>query len=57
MFTTALFGRLFTFFVAWALVVSVQPARAADAALERTRKQVRMLDDLYKAAVVLLSPA
>ncbi len=55
MFWTALLGRLFTFFVAWALVVSVQPTRAADAALERTRTQVRMLDDLYKAAVVLIT--
>lgn len=27
----------------------------ADAALERTRKQVRMLDDIYKTAVVLIT--
>ena len=27
----------------------------ADPALERTRKQVRMLDDLYKTAVVLIT--
>lgn len=36
------------------------PARAADdavdqAALERTRKQVRMLDDIYKTAIVLIT--
>ncbi len=55
MFTTVLFRMLLTFLGAWALVVSVQPTRAADAALERTRKQVRMLDDLYKAAVVLIT--
>lgn len=55
MFTTVLFRKLLMFLGAWALVVSVQPTRAADAALERTRKQVRMLDDLYKAAVVLLT--
>lgn len=29
--------------------------QAKDAALERTRKQVRMLDDLYKNAVVLIT--
>ena len=28
---------------------------AADPALERTRKQVRMLDDLYKSAIVLIT--
>ena len=28
---------------------------AADAALERTRKQVRMLDDIYKTTVVLIT--
>src|SRR5579872_4707433 len=27
----------------------------ADPALERTRKQVRMLDDLYKTAIVLIT--
>jgi hypothetical protein len=31
-----------------------EPA-APDAAVERTRKQVRMLDDLYKTAVVLIT--
>ncbi len=30
-------------------------ALAADAALSRTRKQVRMLDDIYKTAVVLIT--
>ena len=49
------FRKLLAFLGAWVLVVSVQPTRAADAALERTRKQVRMLDDLYKAAVVLIT--
>ena len=43
MFTTVLFRKLLTFLGAWALVVCVQPTRAADGALERTRKQVRML--------------
>ena len=28
---------------------------AADAALNRTRKQVRMLDDIYKTTVVLIT--
>jgi hypothetical protein len=32
-----------------------KPAAADKAALERTRKQVRMLDDLYKTAVVLIT--
>ena len=36
------FRKLLAFLGAWVLVVSVQPTRAADAALERTRKQVRM---------------
>jgi hypothetical protein len=31
------------------------PAAAADPALERTRKTVRMLDDVYKTAVVLIT--
>jgi hypothetical protein len=30
-------------------------AKEADRALERTRKSVRMLDDIYKAAVVLIT--
>ena len=30
-------------------------AAGTDAALERTRKQVRMLDDLYKTAIVLIT--
>jgi hypothetical protein len=30
-------------------------AGQSDAALERTRKQVRMLDDLYKTAIVLIT--
>lgn len=30
-------------------------AAAKDPAVERTRKQVRMLDDLYKTAVVLIT--
>ena len=44
--------------VAGAVVFNL-PAEAAEkvdnAALERTRKQVRMLDDLYKTAVVLIT--
>jgi hypothetical protein len=31
------------------------PCFAEDAALERTRKQVRMLDDLYKGGIVLIT--
>ena len=32
-----------------------QPAKVDPAAVERARKQVRMLDDLYKTAVVLIT--
>ncbi|MDA1017060.1 MAG: DUF3365 domain-containing protein [Planctomycetota bacterium] len=32
-----------------------EPKSAADPALQRTRKAVRMLDDLYKTAVVLIT--
>jgi hypothetical protein len=32
-----------------------QTATASDAAVERTRRQVRMLDDLYKTAVVFIT--
>lgn len=32
-----------------------KPAAKSDPAVERTRKQVRMLDDLYKTAVVLIT--
>jgi hypothetical protein len=32
-----------------------QPKSAGDAALERTRKQVRILDDVYKTAIVLIT--
>lgn len=42
-----------------ALLATHSPAPAEDAqsdpALERTRKQVRMLDDLYKTAIVLIT--
>lgn len=40
-----------------ATVILVQCGATAgeDAAVERTRKQVRMLDDLYKSAVVLIT--
>ena len=39
-----------------ALAFLAGPAMAADdAAVERTRQQVRMLDDLYKTAVVLIT--
>ncbi len=37
------------------LLLAVPVGQAADAALERTRKQVRMLDDLYKTVVVLVT--
>ena len=37
------------------LLLAAPAGRAADAALERTRKQVRMLDDLYKTVVVLVT--
>ena len=35
--------------------ISDAAAPTPDAALERTRKQVRMLDDIYKTAVVLIT--
>jgi hypothetical protein len=35
--------------------VAVGDSKPNDAALERTRKQVRMLDDIYKSAVVLIT--
>ena len=35
--------------------VSSVKGSAADAALSRTRKQVRMLDDIYKTTVVLIT--
>lgn len=35
--------------------LSVKAAEKPDEAVERTRKQVRMLDDLYKTAVVLIT--
>jgi hypothetical protein len=42
-----------------ALAVSRSPVAAeekkSDPALERTRKQVRMLDDIYKSAIVLIT--
>lgn len=34
---------------------SAAPAAASDARLDRTRQQVRMLDDLYKTTVVLVT--
>jgi hypothetical protein len=34
---------------------AAKAASSGDAAVERTRKQVRMLDDLYKTAVVLIT--
>jgi hypothetical protein len=37
----------------WVAAGAADPA--ADAALDRARKQVRMLDDLYKTAVVLIT--
>jgi hypothetical protein len=51
--TLMLFGGL----CVAALAVSRLPGadEAKDPALERTRKQVRMLDDLYKTAVVLIT--
>lgn len=42
------------FFQGFSQAQNKEPAKA-DAALERTRKQVRMLDDLYKTAVVLIT--
>jgi hypothetical protein len=35
--------------------LTADDAKPADLALERTRKQVRMLDDLYKTAIVLVT--
>jgi len=43
------FGTLLTW--AWA----DSPREAGDPAVERTRKTVRMLDDLYKGAIVLIT--
>ncbi len=37
------------------LAIAAGTAFADDAALERTRKQVRMLDDLYKGGIVLIT--
>ena len=34
---------------------AADPAKDADAAVERTRKQVRMLDGIYKNAIVLVT--
>ncbi|MFV0445525.1 MAG: DUF3365 domain-containing protein [Planctomycetaceae bacterium] len=46
-------------FVAVTGLISLQPVAAepaaADPALARTRKQVQMLDDLYKSAIVLIT--
>lgn len=39
---------------AWS-IANVRADHSSDAALERTRKQVRMLDDVYKSAVVLIT--
>lgn len=42
--------------VAWACTgVRAQESKASDAAVARTRKQVLMLDDLYKTAIVLVT--
>ncbi len=35
--------------------VQAEPTKEEDAALKRTRKQVRMLDDIYKSAIVLIT--
>ncbi|QDV75540.1 c-type heme family protein [Botrimarina mediterranea] len=43
------------FAAALLLLAVAGPALAEDAALERTRKQVRMLDDLYKGGIVLIT--
>lgn len=37
------------------LTAKDEPVAGKDAALERTRKTVRMLDDIYKSAVVLIT--
>jgi hypothetical protein len=39
----------------WGLYAPRAAEEPKDAALERTRRQVRMLDDLYKTAVVLIT--
>jgi hypothetical protein len=44
-----------TCFVSSSLQAQEPKAKKDDAALERTRKQVKMLDDLYKTAVVLIT--
>lgn len=40
---------------AWQMTILGAADGPADPAVERTRKQVRMLDDLYKTAVVLIT--
>lgn len=50
---------LYCFQGAWPLALqdarAEQPAAPSDPALERTRKTVRMLDDIYKSAIVLVT--
>ena len=47
--------RWFVPVAAAAVLAACSPAVSPEAAVERTRKQVRMLDDLYKTAVVLIT--
>ncbi|MGL4511676.1 MAG: c-type heme family protein [Lacipirellulaceae bacterium] len=47
--------RSLRFTTALLLVVVASPIFAEDAALERTRKQVRMIDDLYKGGIIVIT--
>jgi hypothetical protein len=44
-----------TLLASWSTCARAQDKRADDAAVARTRKQVQMLDDLYKTAIVLVT--
>ena len=48
-------GALAVIGCGWWLATSHAEEKPADAAVARTRKQVQMLDDLYKTAVVLIT--
>lgn len=47
-------GILLTLFLAQGLTSAEKPP-AADAAVERTRREVRLLDDIYKTSIVLIT--
>src|SRR5690242_2281573 len=55
LFALALSALVAGFVVRPELVAKDQPAAGQDPALERTRKMVQMLDDIYKTTVVLIT--